>query len=110
MYRAFTTLVLIVSSHTRELSGETTPHNPSKRSQLWLALEGSGNLPLILNTVNSSCIHNKEIIMPVKPRKDESEQDFIARCVPRVIREGYPQDQAIAICYTYWKNKKSKKE
>jgi hypothetical protein len=43
--------------------------------------------------------------MPVKPRKDESEQDFIARCVPRVIREGYPQDQAIAICYTYWKNK-----
>lgn len=29
----------------------------------------------------------------------ESKQDYIARCVPQLLTEGYDQDQALAICY-----------
>jgi len=38
----------------------------------------------------------------VKPESGESEDEFISRCIPVVIGEGYPEDQAAAICYTYW--------
>jgi hypothetical protein len=42
----------------------------------------------------------------VKPTSGESEDDFISRCVPIVEGEGYDQDQALAICYNYWKGQK----
>ena len=32
----------------------------------------------------------------------ESEDDFMGRCIPTLIGEGYDQDQAAAICYTYY--------
>jgi hypothetical protein len=41
----------------------------------------------------------------VKPEAGESENDFIGRCIPVVIGEGYEQDQAAAICYSYWRDK-----
>jgi len=40
------------------------------------------------------------------PNKGESKSDFIERCVPAVIKEGYPKDQAVAICYSIWKREK----
>jgi hypothetical protein len=51
-----------------------------------------------------------ETIMPIKPRKDETEDEFIARCIPEEIRNGHSQPQAIAICYSKWKEKPKKKE
>jgi hypothetical protein len=38
--------------------------------------------------------------MPVdKPKPGESEEDYLAYCIPAEIKEGYERDQAIAICY-----------
>lgn len=46
------------------------------------------------------------------PNKNESQKHFISRCVPILVDEGKGQDQAVAICYSLWKNrnKKSKGE
>jgi len=41
----------------------------------------------------------------VKPSAGETENEFIGRCIPYVINEGYEQDQASAICYSYWREK-----
>ena len=46
--------------------------------------------------------------MPMKPRKGESKEEFISRCVPEMIGTGpnkRPQDQAVAICYDLWANR-----
>ena len=43
----------------------------------------------------------------VEPRSGESEDDFIGRCVPAVMAEGKDQDQALAICYTYYEGKQA---
>ncbi len=51
-----------------------------------------------------------ETTMPIKPKKDETEDEFIARCIPEEIRNGHSQPQAIAICYSKWKEKPKKKE
>ena len=41
----------------------------------------------------------------VKPSAGESEDEFISRCIPVVIGEGKDQDQASAICYSYWEER-----
>ena len=41
------------------------------------------------------------------PRPDESESAFMARCVPQVIREGYQSDQAVAICRSYYNQRRT---
>jgi hypothetical protein len=38
----------------------------------------------------------------VKPERGETEDEFIGRCIPVLIGEGYEQEQAVAICYGYW--------
>jgi len=46
------------------------------------------------------------------PRKDETENEFISRCVsdPEMIEKHPNQDQKIAICYSFWKNKPKAEE
>lgn len=41
----------------------------------------------------------------VTPTAGESEDEFIGRCVPVLIGEGKEQEQAVAICYSYWEDK-----
>lgn len=41
----------------------------------------------------------------VEPKSGESEEEFISRCIPYMIGEGYEQDQASAICYSKWGQK-----
>lgn len=41
----------------------------------------------------------------VTPTSGESEDEFIGRCIPKLLDEGYDQDQATAICYNYWEQK-----
>lgn len=48
--------------------------------------------------------------MPIpKPISNESQNEYMGRCVSFLINEGTPQEQAIAICSTNWDNKKSRK-
>jgi len=44
------------------------------------------------------------------PKKNESEKDFISRCIPYVIKEGTTDDtsQAAAICHSIWRKSKEK--
>jgi hypothetical protein len=44
----------------------------------------------------------------VEPKADESEEEFIPRCISYMIGEGKEQDQAAAICYSKWENKDQK--
>jgi len=41
----------------------------------------------------------------VKP--GQSEEDFMRVCVPQLIAEGRPRNQAIAICLSKWRNRKT---
>lgn len=41
----------------------------------------------------------------VEPNSGESEEEFIGRCVQIEINNGYEQEQALAICYSKWKEK-----
>jgi HK97 family phage prohead protease/HK97 family phage major capsid protein len=46
--------------------------------------------------------------MPMKPGKDETQSEFMSRCVPEMIGEGddkRPKEQAVAICLDIWRNK-----
>lgn len=36
----------------------------------------------------------------VEPKSGESEADYVSRCIPVLIGEGYEEDQATAICYS----------
>jgi hypothetical protein len=40
--------------------------------------------------------------MPVNVKSGEDEQTFISRCIGEEVSAGYEQEQAAAICYSYW--------
>ena len=41
----------------------------------------------------------------VEPGAKESEEEFIGRCIPYMVKEGMEQDQAAAVCYSKWREK-----
>ena len=41
----------------------------------------------------------------VEPGESETESEFIGRCIPAMIGEGYEQDQAVAVCYSKWSDR-----
>lgn len=49
--------------------------------------------------------------MPVEVRPQESQAEFISRCIKAEMNKGKVKDnkQAVAICYSYWKNRNKKK-
>lgn len=47
--------------------------------------------------------------MPVNPKQGEREDEFISRCISEEISSGYEQEQAAAICYSYWRKDKMSK-
>ena len=45
--------------------------------------------------------------MPIPtPTPDETENEFMSRCIEFLINEGTPQEQAIAICSQNWEERK----
>lgn len=40
-----------------------------------------------------------------EPQAGESKDEYINRCIPYLVKEGNPQDQAVAICHSMWKQK-----
>ena len=47
--------------------------------------------------------------MPIQIKKDETEREFISRCIKEEVSAGYEQEQAGAICYSYWRKDKMSK-
>lgn len=41
----------------------------------------------------------------VEPQANESEEEFVARCIPVLINEGKDSEQAVAICYSMYQEK-----
>ncbi len=37
------------------------------------------------------------------PSPGETEKDFLKRCIPDLIHEGYPQKQSVAVCYSIYR-------
>jgi len=48
------------------------------------------------------------VYMP-KPKRDETKNEYIARCVKEVRKEGKNIDQALAQCYGMWKEFEKKR-
>ena len=44
----------------------------------------------------------------VEPNANESEEEFVTRCIPILINEGKESEQAVAICYSMYKDKSTK--
>jgi len=45
------------------------------------------------------------------PKAGESKQEYISRCIPYMIKnEGKEKDQAVAMCYAFWKEYGPKSE
>jgi len=45
-----------------------------------------------------------------RPKKGETEKDFLKRCIPHMIKEeGYEQKQGIAICYSIYRREGTEK-
>ena len=42
------------------------------------------------------------------PTPGEDRDDFLDRCIPEVVREGYEPDQAVAMCISYFEGEKDK--
>lgn len=40
----------------------------------------------------------------IEPNAGESEEEFLNRCIPAMLEEGKPQDQAVAMCYSMYEN------
>lgn len=43
-------------------------------------------------------------------KKNESKEKYLSRCIPVLIKEGKPQNQAVAICNSMYEQSKKKKE
>lgn len=44
--------------------------------------------------------------MPIpQPKPNQTESEFLAQCILFLVDEGYPYDQAGAICYNAWEAK-----
>ena len=41
-----------------------------------------------------------------KPRKGQSENEYISECIAFLVKEGKDTEQASAICYSNWKESK----
>lgn len=46
--------------------------------------------------------------MPIKPGKRETQDEFLARCIAEEVSSGYEQQQAVAICYSKWRESRRK--
>jgi len=42
------------------------------------------------------------------PKPNESKDDYMSRCIPKLVAEGKDQDQAIAICSSMFESDKRK--
>ena len=82
------------------LSGKRWAESKLKELGLFEGAIDVSGLPSYDNEPSGSVI-----VKLVDPRAGETEDEFISRCIPVVIGEGKDQDQAAAICYSYWEER-----
>jgi len=82
------------------LAGKRWAESKLKELDLFEGALEVGELPEYVDEPSGSLIV-KDVF--VKPSVGETEDEFISRCIPVVIGEGKDQDQAAAICYSYWR-------
>ena len=46
--------------------------------------------------------------MPIDPKPNESQNDFMARCIRTEVNAGKGEKQAVAICIQAYQNRKNK--
>lgn len=46
--------------------------------------------------------------MPIQPGKNETQDEFLSRCISEEVGRGHEQSQAVAICYSKWKERRRK--
>jgi hypothetical protein len=79
---------------------------------MWLAWGGDAGVEWAqrkLEQIDREQFENLQVYV-VEPNAGETEDEFISRCIGEEINSGYPQDQAVAICYSKWKENKYNKE
>lgn len=47
-----------------------------------------------------------KVELVTEPKAGESQEEFLSRCIPAEINGGMEQDQAAAVCYSKWENRK----
>jgi len=45
-----------------------------------------------------------------KPKSGETERDFLSRCIPELMNEGYQNKQSVAICYSVYRKEGTEKK
>lgn len=70
-------------------------------------LEESGTQKISLvdsPAIEKDWMYFKKVEKFVEPEAGESQSDYMGRCVPAMLDEGKPQDQAVAICISTYEN------
>ena len=80
------------------LAGKRWSESKLKELGLFQGALEVGDLPNYENEPSGSIIEKF-----VKPSAGETEDEFLGRCIPTLINEGKDQDQAAAVCYSYWR-------
>ena len=75
---------------------------------MWLAWGGDEGIAWAQNKLKQIDAEMNLEVYVIEPKPNETEEEFISRCIANEINDGYPQDQATAICYSKWENKNYK--
>lgn len=75
---------------------------------MWLAWGGDEGVAWAQNKLKQIDAEMTLEVYIMEPNPDENEEEFISRCIANEIKDGYPQDQAVAMCYSKWENKNYK--
>lgn len=96
----------LIARHTKKMDDD----DPVLKALLGLkhVLANSKMLDAAEKNEKNKAAHQRATAMPIKPGKDESQSEWMARCVPEMIGTGddkRPQDQAVAACMQIWRDK-----
>lgn len=53
-------------------------------------------------SIEADFVFEKKQKFAIEPKEGETKDEFVSRCIATEIDNGYPQDQAAAICYSKW--------
>jgi hypothetical protein len=76
---------------------------------MWLAWGGDEGVEWAQRKLKQIDKEKLEVYI-IEPKANESEEEFVARCIPEEINNGMDQDQAVAVCYNKYKEKNTKME
>ena len=111
---------MLKSVYQRGVGAYNTSHSPAvKSSEQWALARVNAFLYLVKNGRPENSKYDSDFdLLPsghpkkekmsqefVKPSAGETKDEFIARCIPYLIREGKTQDESAGACYGMWEQK-----